>query len=171
MPKHNQLTTGTLAISMAGIAAGIALGACSTTAVLTGRQQLLTPCEIPGAEDDAKIEARCGVVTVPEDPSAPAGRSIDLRVLVIPATGENRAEDPIFYFEGGPGGGSVDTARVIAEYILPQATARQRRRDSAPRQPRSWPTRGTSSSRKTDTTLASHGPIAPSSWSPASTRS
>ena len=106
---------------LAGLLASAALAACSAGEVSVVEPDLLEPCEVPGGEDDARIEARCGSVGVPENPSDPAGRQLDLNVLVIPAATTGRAHDPIFYFEGGPGGSSVDAARVIAEYILPKA--------------------------------------------------
>jgi pimeloyl-ACP methyl ester carboxylesterase len=60
-------------------------------------------------DDDLRFDrcphgARCTTVTVPErGPAAENGRRIALRVVVLPATGANRAPDPIFYLAGGPG--------------------------------------------------------------------
>jgi pimeloyl-ACP methyl ester carboxylesterase len=48
-------------------------------------------------------EARCFRLAVPENWSNAAGRVIQLRVVVLSATGSNRVPDPIFYLAGGPG--------------------------------------------------------------------
>lgn len=50
----------------------------------------------------AAAGARCGTVAVPENRNRPKARSIDLSVIVIPAT-SNRRLPPLFDIEGGPG--------------------------------------------------------------------
>src|SRR5258708_31103745 len=50
------------------------------------------------------VDAQCGVLAVPEDPAKPDGKKIDLHVAVLPATGPNKKPEPIFHFEGSPGG-------------------------------------------------------------------
>lgn len=55
--------------------------------------------------------ARCGSVSVPEDPGRPAGRRIDLRVVVLTARGEPVEPDPVFLLAGGPGMGATGLAR------------------------------------------------------------
>ena len=52
--------------------------------------------------------ARCGKLVVPEDRLTGKGRTISVRFVVIPATGPDRAPDPVVYFAGGPGGSAVD---------------------------------------------------------------
>ena len=54
-----------------------------------------------------EVAARCGTFGVPENPAAPSGRKISLSVVVVPATGSDRAPDPLLYFEGGPGGAAT----------------------------------------------------------------
>lgn len=68
----------------------------------------LTPCEIPGAEG-----AKCGSLSVPENPDDVSGRQLDLRVVVLEATGERR-DDPIFYLSGGPGTAASSIAPVFS---------------------------------------------------------
>ena len=102
-----------------GFLAVVLLGGCAPGET-PKPSALLSACEVPGEEDDRPIEARCGALTVLENPADSTGRQIDLRILVIPSVSATAA-DPIFYFEGGPGGSSVDAARVIAEYVLPKA--------------------------------------------------
>ena len=48
-------------------------------------------------------EARCLRLTVPENQTTRRGRTISLRIVVLPATGTDRAEDAVVYLAGGPG--------------------------------------------------------------------
>ncbi len=57
----------------------------------------------------AQTDARCGVLTVPEDRANPAGRQIDLNIAVIPAIKRNPAPDPLFLLAGGPGQSAIET--------------------------------------------------------------
>lgn len=70
----------------------------------------LETCRLPGLDEDA----RCGIYEVFEDRAAGAGRKIPLRVVVLPATGEAKSLDPLFYFVGGPGGSAVEAAPGLA---------------------------------------------------------
>jgi pimeloyl-ACP methyl ester carboxylesterase len=54
------------------------------------------------------IKAKCGTLRVPEDRTNPAGRLLDLRIIVVPARGSNPQPDPLFYITGGPGGVATD---------------------------------------------------------------
>ena len=47
--------------------------------------------------------ARCGTLTVPEDRLTGQGRTIPVRFVIFPATGSDKAPDPVVYFAGGPG--------------------------------------------------------------------
>lgn len=47
--------------------------------------------------------ARCVRVEVPENRSRAGGRTIALRVVVLPASGPDRAPDPVVHLAGGPG--------------------------------------------------------------------
>lgn len=70
----------------------------------------LTPCEprnIPGP-------AKCGKFEVFENRAARKGRKISISVIVLPATGDKREPDPLFYFAGGPGSGASEDAPGIA---------------------------------------------------------
>jgi pimeloyl-ACP methyl ester carboxylesterase len=55
-----------------------------------------------------ETRALCGTLRVPEDPSNPAGRAIDLRVAVIPAVEATPRSDPVFWLSGGPGGAATE---------------------------------------------------------------
>ncbi len=100
------------------IAAGLLLAACAsqpapsgTNPAAAGRQlngQPLTACTIAG---DVPVKAEttglCGTLTVPEDRSKPNGRTVGLRVAVVPAVASNPAPDPLFVLAGGPGDAST----------------------------------------------------------------
>jgi len=74
----------------------------------------LAPCELPNVE--ASANAQCGELTVFENRSTQRGRTIDLRVVVLPATGQDRAPDPVFFIAGGPGASIVDDAAWLARH-------------------------------------------------------
>ncbi|HKR13844.1 MAG TPA: alpha/beta fold hydrolase [Pyrinomonadaceae bacterium] len=59
---------------------------------------VLNPCEIRGVSG-----AKCGTLEVYENRATRKGRKIGIYVVVMPATGEKREPDPLFYFAGGPG--------------------------------------------------------------------
>ena len=72
----------------------------------------LAPCTLPGVS--ASVNARCGTLQVPENRGVKDGRLIPLRVVVLPATGRERAPDPVFFIAGGPGSSVVEDAGGIA---------------------------------------------------------
>ena len=73
----------------------------------------MKPCEIPGAE-----RAKCGSLSVPENPAEVGGRHIDLRVVVLEPTGDSAQGDPIFYLSGGPGTAASDMAPAFSSSPL-----------------------------------------------------
>lgn len=46
----------------------------------------------------------CGYLTVPENRGRENGREIQLFVAIVPSTSDTRADDPIIFLHGGPGG-------------------------------------------------------------------
>ncbi|MEO5860773.1 MAG: alpha/beta fold hydrolase [Pyrinomonadaceae bacterium] len=75
----------------------------------------LRPCEVPGAEPDKKDSVLCGKLEVFEDRVRKTGRKIAINIVVYPATGPDKAPDPIFYIPGGPGSSATDDAPYIAQ--------------------------------------------------------
>jgi pimeloyl-ACP methyl ester carboxylesterase len=63
--------------------------------------------------------ARCGTYEVWENRTANSGRRISLNILVLPARGSERRSDPVFYFDGGPGGSATAAAAFIARVLGP----------------------------------------------------
>lgn len=84
--------------------AGVAPGAFIT----------LEPCEVPGTSENVKERARCGTYEVFENRAAKSGRKIKLKIVVYPATGRDKAADPLFYIAGGPGSSATEDAPYIA---------------------------------------------------------
>ncbi|MFQ5568210.1 MAG: alpha/beta hydrolase [Rhodothermales bacterium] len=93
----------------------------ATDSIPSSFARTLEPCTVPGIAGSTL----CGTYTVYEDRSARSGRTIDLNVLVVKALESNAEPDPVVYFEGGPGGSSVDVARFLVD-VLPNI---RRRRD------------------------------------------
>jgi pimeloyl-ACP methyl ester carboxylesterase len=71
----------------------------------------LTRCELPFYEG----EAWCAVYQVWENREAKAGRRIALRIGVLRAESRDPLPDPVFIFNGGPGGAATDLAAFVAE--------------------------------------------------------
>ena len=84
----------------------------------------LDPCEVPGAGPNVKDKARCGTYEVFEDRAAKTGRKIKLSIVVYPATGANKAADPLFYIPGGPGSSATEDGPYVAQEF---AKIRERR--------------------------------------------
>ena len=76
----------------------------------TPKSVALKPCEIQGIKD-----AKCGKLEVFENRATRKGRKIPINILVLPATGQKREPDPLFYFAGGPGSAATEDARGIAQ--------------------------------------------------------
>src|SRR5262245_37909601 len=75
----------------------------------------LTPCEVPGPTPSTKDKARCGTFEVFEDREHKAGRKIVLKIVAYPATGTDKAPDPLFYIPGGPGSSATEDAPYVAQ--------------------------------------------------------
>src|SRR6476661_7264890 len=69
-----------------------------------------SPCVLPG-----NVKAFCGTYEVFENREVRSGRKIPLKVVILPATGSDRAPDPLFLLEGGPGGGAVEDAGELSK--------------------------------------------------------
>src|SRR4051812_43571055 len=96
--QHGATMSRTLAITLGSFVIG-------TGSAAQQPRLELTPCTPPGI--DASAKAKCGTFTVYENRATRRGRTIGLRVVVFPATGPNRAPDPVFFIAGGPGSSIV----------------------------------------------------------------
>jgi pimeloyl-ACP methyl ester carboxylesterase len=75
----------------------------------------LQPCKVPGAEPNSMENALCGGLKVFENRAAQKGRKIELKIVVYPATGQNKSPDPLFYIAGGPGSSAIEDAPYVAQ--------------------------------------------------------
>lgn len=69
----------------------------------------LSPCHIEGIPQ----EVLCGTHRVFEDRAAQSGRTIDLKVAVVPALRREKTDDPLFLLAGGPGQGATKYGPLI----------------------------------------------------------
>lgn len=73
--------------------------ACAQTEPSRPEAIRLTPCQVEGATSPA----RCGIHRVFENRRSARGRTLPLKIVVLPARRPNPALGPIFYLAGGPG--------------------------------------------------------------------
>lgn len=78
------------------------------TALAAERLPQLSPCDLPNVPEETLL---CGTLSVPENRADPDGRTISLRVVVVPAQQAEPPADPVFVLEGGPGGAATRRAR------------------------------------------------------------
>ena len=92
-------------VAIAGIGVGAAVGV--NRVFFSGEAQWSWPpesCVVQG------ISARCGTFAVPEDRAEANGRTIGLRVLVLPALVKPARKDAVAYLAGGPGDAATEVA-------------------------------------------------------------
>ena len=63
----------------------------------------LSPCRLEDPAQVSAVQAECGNLSVPEDPSQPGGRRIHLRVARVRAINRRKEPDPLLVLAGGPG--------------------------------------------------------------------
>ncbi len=73
------------------------------------------PCEVPGPGEGVKEKVLCGTYEVFENRALKSGRRIKLKIVVFPATGQDKAADPLFYIPGGPGSAATEDAPYVAQ--------------------------------------------------------
>jgi pimeloyl-ACP methyl ester carboxylesterase len=79
----------------------------------------LEDCRLEHPLGLASLAARCGTLTVAENPAEPAGRTIRLRIAVVPALDRHRAREPLFIVAGGPGQAATDFYAAAAGAFAP----------------------------------------------------
>ncbi len=82
-------------------------------AVAQDRYADLEACELAAAGGRITASARCGSLTVAENPDQPDGRRIDLAYAVVPARAGRAEADPVFFLAGGPGQSARDTLPIM----------------------------------------------------------
>ncbi|GAB4217261.1 MAG: alpha/beta fold hydrolase [Roseiflexaceae bacterium] len=74
----------------------------------------LVPCQLSAPGVPQRLAAECATVQVFEDRAAASGRTIDLRVAVVPAVSRSAAPDPLFFLTGGPGQAATESYVLLA---------------------------------------------------------
>ena len=106
---------GVIALAMAASACG-GLASQTSGALSTPSPRpviVLSSCTLP-----PHITARCGALSVLENPADPAGRRIAIHVVVLSTYGPIHAPDPLFYFAGGPGGAASDSVQWASRTFM-----------------------------------------------------
>src|SRR5262249_52095920 len=90
----------------------LVLALCAAAALVSSRTALggdleLERCRLTGDLMPAAF-ARCGKLAVPEDPSAPGGRTVEIFVARVPSLSSTPRPDPLVLIAGGPGESTVD---------------------------------------------------------------
>jgi len=75
----------------------------------------LTPCDVSGTQAGVKEKVRCGSLEVFEDRVGKRGRKIALKIVVFPATNQDKSVDPLFYIPGGPGSSATEDAPYVVQ--------------------------------------------------------
>lgn len=65
--------------------------------------------------EQGPTDAYCGSLTVFENRQTRQGRTIDLRIVVLPALSPDARPDPLFFLAGGPGQGAAELASFVSE--------------------------------------------------------
>lgn len=73
----------------------------------------LHPCR----SEEGPTDAYCGTLSVFENRQTKSGRTIDLRIVVLPALSSKAQPDPLFFLAGGPGQGAAQMARPVREIL------------------------------------------------------
>jgi pimeloyl-ACP methyl ester carboxylesterase len=81
---------------------------CAGRAAAGPQAIVLAECRLEHPLRLASTAARCGTLSVAEDPAAPGGARIDLAVAVVPALNRRSAAPPLFLLAGGPGQAASD---------------------------------------------------------------
>lgn len=100
-----------MVLALCGMLLAASCGNAEVTAPKSSPLQL-KPCTV----EDVKEQVFCGTMTVPENRLVPNGRSIDLRVVKLPARQKGLSNPPVFYFAGGPGEAATEYASYLADH-------------------------------------------------------
>jgi pimeloyl-ACP methyl ester carboxylesterase len=103
-----------------GVAAGLAClaqveanAATAAARVAFGALQF-APCTLAAPGQAVTLTARCTSLQVPEDPSRPAGRRIDVAIAWVPSTAKSPAPEPVLFLAGGPGQSALESFPTLA---------------------------------------------------------
>ncbi len=100
--------------ALAALAASLAPAAAASPPALE-----LSDCRLEHPAGLGSLAARCGALSVAENPAEPGGRRITLKVAVVPALDRRRAREPLFIVAGGPGQAATDFYVAYAGAFAP----------------------------------------------------
>ncbi|WP_386363701.1 alpha/beta hydrolase [Xanthomonas campestris] len=125
MAKHVRTMTLVLALAVAlggcqrageGAVAATGKGQAAASTVAGnayGRLQF-SPCTLSSGSAAGNIEAQCAQLQVPENPAAPNGRKLALKIAWLESdAGASHAPDPVFFIAGGPGQSATQVAAIV----------------------------------------------------------
>jgi pimeloyl-ACP methyl ester carboxylesterase len=117
LKNHKKRVWGiVLGLVVAVLTAGL-LSACQASAAPSPSQTSqgveLAACTLNSPGSPSRIGAQCGSLTVFEDRASQAGRTIDLRIAVLPAVSRSPEPDPLFFLAGGPGQSAVESYPMV----------------------------------------------------------
>ena len=69
----------------------------------------------PCTTDEGPTDAYCGTLDVFENRETRQGRTIALKIVVLPGLGSDGSPDPLFFLAGGPGQGAAQMAKGVGE--------------------------------------------------------
>jgi len=88
-----------------------AIGACAVPAAFAQPARSPVPCRVSGLDE----QVRCATVQVPENRAATGGRTIALRVVILPSRAPaNAPRQALFYLVGGPGLAATALSDLVA---------------------------------------------------------
>ena len=104
-----------LALGCAAILCGAFATLDFATAVTASSPVSLKPCHVEGIKE----ELRCSVYNVFENRQTRKGRTLPLKIILIPARHPHPDHGPIFFMAGGPG----ETATELAPFLIESGDA------------------------------------------------
>jgi pimeloyl-ACP methyl ester carboxylesterase len=118
------------AMGFALLSVAVSFGAASAMKADAGAPDqaskvVLSPCRLEHPQKLIVVPADCGTLAVPEDPTRPAGRQIQVAFARVPAISRRKQPDPLFVLAGGPG----MAATTFYAMVAPVFTAIHRDRD------------------------------------------
>jgi pimeloyl-ACP methyl ester carboxylesterase len=78
----------------------------------------LTDCVLKSPGIESQVDAKCGSLSVSEDPSDPGSRQIDLNIAVVEAIRRSPQPDPLFILVGGPGQSAIETYPALSGTVF-----------------------------------------------------
>lgn len=96
------------------IAIAVACASATADAKRTIGELTFSDCDLKNPAMAEVFGAQCASLKVPENPAAPNGRVIELRIGLVPAKTAEPAPDPVFFLAGGPGQSALDSFPQIA---------------------------------------------------------